>query len=536
MQRLVPRNRIFRLATALAIASLAGAVSASAATTGPTLVRDVQANLVQNGPFPQNKQNEPAIAQNPTDPKNLIAGANDEIDLPACTVSGCPFVANVGLSGVYVSDNGGKSWKQFSAPAGGDNTASFNGDGSTIHTLPGFGKLAREVGLPGLASDGDPNIAFNASGTAYYASLAGVRGTNIPDLITVSSSSDGGKTWSDPVLATNKTNPVDFNDKETVWVDRSAASHFNGNVYVSWTLFVGVPGTAEPIMFTRSTDGGKTWSPAEKLSASYNNNSIGGRQGSTIRTDAAGNVYVIWESGVTINGFKTDAQVFAKSTDGGATFSRPAVISPVHDLPSPLPGSSFRNDSFAAADIGPNGTVYVAWADYQSGHGTVVVSRSSNGGLNWTKPAAALDVAGRSAFFPGIAVSPDGSKVTVATQALDDVPAGTAPGAGVVTYDSYAAESTSSGTSFSAPVQISTASSDPDAGSTNSLKTQFQGDYNTLISDNTNAWFIWTDGRNAATCDAVDAYRAGTAPKPSVPDRCPDNFGNTDIFVATVTL
>jgi hypothetical protein len=539
MQRLVPRHRIFRLAAALAMASLAGAVSASAATTAPNFVGDVQANLVQNGPFPQNKQNEPAIAQNPTNPNNLIAGANDEIDLPACTASGCPFVANVGLSGVYVSNDGGKSWTQFSAPAGGNNTASFNGDGSTIHTLPGFGKLARQLGLPGLASDGDPSLGFSADGTAYYASLAGVRGTTIPDLITVSRSTDGGKSWSDPVLATNKTNPVDFNDKEAVWVDKSSTSPFKGNVYISWTLFVGVPGTAEPIVFSRSTDGGQTWSPAEKLSASFNNRTMGGRQGSTIRTDSKGNVYVIWESGVTINGFKTDAQVFAKSTDGGATFSRPAVIAAVHDLPSPLPGASFRNDSFPAADIDQvHGTIFVTWADYNAsaGHGKVLLTTSSNGGASWSTPATALDVDGRTAFFNGVAVSPDGQKVSVASQALDDVPAGTAPGAGVVSYDSYLAESTNGGASFSAPIRISTAPSDPDASSTNSLRAQFQGDYNTLISSNTNAWFIWTDARNGATCDAVDEFRAGTAPKPSVPASCSDNFGNTDIFVGTVTL
>jgi len=122
------------------------------------------------------------------------------------------------------------------------------------------------------------------------------------------------------------------------------------------------------------------------------------------------------------------------------------------------------------------------------------------------------------------------------TQALDDVPSDTAPGAGVVSDDSYFAESTNGGASFSAPLRISTASSDPDVGSTNSLRAQFQGDYNTLITDNTHAWFIWTDGRNGASCDAVDAFRAGTEPKPSVPDSCPNNFGNTDIFVGTITL
>jgi hypothetical protein len=524
-----------RLAASL-IVSLTLAASLSVVYAGSlALDFNSQTNLLQPSPFPQNKQNEPAIAQNPHDAMNLIAGANDEIDEPACTATGCPFVANVGQSGVYVSHDGGSSWSQFSAPAGGGNTASFNGNKKTIHTLPGFGTLASQIGLPGLASDGDPAIAFSRVGVAYYASLAGVRGTPAGDLLTVSRSSDEGANWSDPVLATNKDNPVDFNDKDAVWVDKSPTSKFSGNVYVSWTLFIGVPGKAEPIVFSRSTDGGKTFSAPQRLSASHNNNRIGGRQGSTIRADASGNIYVVWEDGVTINGTKTSAQVFAKSSDGGVSFSRPDVISPVVDLPSPLPGSSFRNDSFPAVDIDQvSGTVYVAWADFQSGRGQVMLSSSSDGGSTWSPASVVLDVAGRSAFFPGVAVSPDGTRVTVATQALDAVPAGTQPGAGVVKYDSYLAESVN-GAAFTAPLKVSTASSDPDGSSTNSLGAQFQGDYNTLISDNLHAWFIWTDGRNAATCPAVDAFRAGTAPKPSVPAKCPANFGNTDIVVGRVS-
>ena len=535
MHRLQPRRQILHLAAAIAIGAIGSAVNALAAT-GPNF--NSQTNLVQAGPFPQNKQNEPAIAQNPADPFNLIAGANDEIDEPACSAIACPFVGNVGVSGVYVSHDGGATWKQFSAAAGGANTASFTGDGSTIHTLPGFGNLARQLGIPGLASDGDHGIAFSADGVAYYSSLVGVRGGSATsELLTVSRSTDGGESWSDPVLATDRTNPVDFNDKPAIWVDKSPTSRFKGNVYVSWTLFTGVQDRAEPIAFTRSTDGGRTWSSVQRLSASHNNNTVGGRQGSTVRTDAQGNIYVVWETGVVINGLKVDAQVFAKSTDGGVRFSAQAVVAPVHDLPSPLPGSSFRNDSFPTVDIDQvTGAVYVAWADYQNGHGRVVFSKSTNGGATWSAPAVALDVPGRSAFFPGIAVSPDGTKVTVSTQAVDDVPSGMAPGAGVVFYDSYLAESTNGGINFSAPLKISTASSDPDASSTNSLRAQFLGDYNTLISDNQHAWFVWTDGRNAATCDAVDAFRAGTAPKPSVPDSCPDTFGNTDIVVAQVNL
>src|SRR5712692_8320068 len=387
-------------------AGVATLVALVVAGAGPALALssdfDTQTNLVQSAPFPQNKQNEPAIAQNPAHPMHLIAGANDEIDEPACTASGCPFVGNVGLSGVYLSSNGGASWSQFSAPAGGDNTASHNG--GMIHTLPGFAKLARQLGVPNLASDGDPTIAFNLDGVAYYGSLAGVRGiaTN-SELLTVSRSSDNGQTWSDPVLATDRTNPVDFNDKINLWVDRSASSPFQGTVYVSWTLFRGGPERAEPIMLSRSTDGGMTFSPAQQVTPAYNNNSIGGRQGSAIRSAPNGDVYVFFESGTQINGTKTNAQMFVKSTDGGVHFSNQDVASTVVDIPDPLPGASFRNDSFPAVDIGPHGTVYVVWTDFRNGRGQVMLTTSSNGGAIWTAASVALDVTARSAFFPGVA-------------------------------------------------------------------------------------------------------------------------------------
>ena len=165
-----------------------------------------------------------------------------------------------------------------------------------------------------------------------------------------------------------------------------------------------------------------------------------------------------------------------------------------------------------------------------------MLTTSATGGASWTPAVVVLDVAGRSAFFPGVAVTPDGSKVSIATQALDAVPTGTAPGAGVVHYASYLAESVNGGGGFSAPHKISSASSDPDGSSTNGLTAQFQGDYNTLISDNQHAWFIWTDARSATPCAAVDAFWAGTGPQPNVPASCAGTFGNTDILVGRVSL
>src|SRR3954470_16807023 len=70
-------------------------------------------------PFPQNSQDEPAIAIDPMHPNVLAAGANDSIDEPGCNVGEdriCQIEsadqAGVGVSGVYFSTNRGQSWTQ----------------------------------------------------------------------------------------------------------------------------------------------------------------------------------------------------------------------------------------------------------------------------------------------------------------------------------------------------------------------------------------------------------------------------------------
>ncbi len=91
-------------------------------------------------------------------------------------------------------------------------------------------------------------------------------------------------------------------------------------------------------------------------------------------------------------------------------------------------------------------------------------------------------------------------------------------------------------------MKISSASSDPAVSAQNNLARQFWGDYNTLVSSDSGAWFIYTDSRNGAGCPAVDDYQLYLAgltstpvDKPAPPNDCTDSqFGNTDIYVSMV--
>ena len=141
-------------------------------------------------PFPQNKQNEPGLAVDPTRPNILAAGANEELDLQPCPTEApaagprCPFTEGVGISGIYFSFDGGASWTQPTYH--GYSARNCTPDECTPEDDGPIGTLPRYVENK-LVSDGDPALVFGprpgrdgfawANGSRlYYANIA----TNFP--------------------------------------------------------------------------------------------------------------------------------------------------------------------------------------------------------------------------------------------------------------------------------------------------------------------------------------------------------------------
>jgi len=299
-----------------------------------------------------------------------------------------------------------------------------------------------------------------------------------------------------------------------------------------------------------SDDEGRTWSSAVQVSAGNNNLAQGERETGQIAVSSAGTVEAFWTENADSKGKYPDTQVVATSTDGGKTFSAPITIATLTDYPltgtpfdavdlfNRVPGMSARVDCYPHPASDPSSTrVYAVWCDFAGGHGVVKAAVSTDG-LTWTQLGTIADVTGRNAFFPAASVSPSGV-VSVAFDALTTPPANDPWQTGTQVYDVYYVQSTPSG-AFTAPIRVSSASSNPDGSSYNNLMEQFLGDYIQIVSGPASAYIVWTDSRNATPCAAVDAYRAAvyggskTAVAPNPDTACASSFGNTDTMIAAV--
>jgi len=299
-------------------------------------------------------QNETSIAVNPTNPRNLVAGAND---YRTC----CDFTGlNDGTGWAYASFDGGATWGNVQLPG---LTAETGGKGNF--------KL--------MDSAGDPVLAFGPDGTAYYANIVFSR-VSPASGIAVSTSSDGGRTWSAPNMVAFVKSAVFFNDKE--WI----AAGPNGKVVVTWTTFNqgarGLGYIASPIVGAISYDMGKTWNrqgfPISDAAHPFN-------QGSQVGFAPNGDLYVAYEASSPSTGYLTDALALARSTDDGRSFSTVELARvyddldcyPVYGGRQALTNQHFRLNSYPSMSIDPTtGRIALAWADDQ-GAGTCGAGGSS---------------------------------------------------------------------------------------------------------------------------------------------------------------
>ena len=147
-----------------------------------------------------------------------------------------------------------------------------------------------------------------------------------------------------------------FNDKTSIEVDRGLASPYAGNVYVAWSVFQGLHGNNE-IMFARSTDHGQTFSHPMKISEG----SLG-NQFADIAVTRNGTVYVAWNGTVGSRANGRDAMLWVRSTDGGRSFTKPAVAADFDGFDAadfvgdPEAAEEAREEAFENAD-GPESEV-----------------------------------------------------------------------------------------------------------------------------------------------------------------------------------
>ncbi|MDT5010052.1 MAG: hypothetical protein QOH57_1669, partial [Mycobacterium sp.] len=272
-----------------------------------------------------------------------------------------------------------------------------SGDGGQTWDAPDF--------LPGMTfSSGadspfervsDASVAYDAAHGVWLISSIPIMANGAVPVVYVNRSIDDGRTWSGPIaLPAPQNKKVDL-DKNWTVCDNWALSPHRGTCCTEYDDF----GSGGIIRMSRSTDGGRTWSPG--VAAGGPAKGLGGQP----VVQPNGNVIVPFDA--------YDGKIESiMSTDGGTSWTKAIEVAPIraHQVAGGL-----RTRSMPSAEIDGAGRVYVVWQDcrfrVKCAANDIVLSRSADG-VNWTKPARIpIDpvASGVDHFIPGLAVDPNSS-------------------------------------------------------------------------------------------------------------------------------
>ncbi len=334
-------------------------------------------------------QNESSIAVNPVNPNMLIASAVDYRDTSA--------------TWVYFSTNAGKSWrnKNLNRP------------------------------FPGWRSSNDPSVAFSYDGIGYlvYGGFGILSDSGIlsgENGVFLARSTDGGINWEAhiPIIVHKGVQTLDsnFEDKYYITCDNSPQSPYRGYLYVPWKR-VTPKDSATQIVIAKSTNRGSSWSqplPVSPRKSGTSEDTTFGQSFPLCTVGPNGEVYLVWNDG-------TESSIgFAKSIDGGASFSSPRNIIKYkpfgrtkfitgqgnrHTVKGAVRAEAYPSIVCDVTGGARNGYLYLCWS--ADSIPNVYFSRSTDGGATWSIPQIVHSETKNDQFWQWIAIDPTNGDLAI---------------------------------------------------------------------------------------------------------------------------
>jgi hypothetical protein len=443
---------------------------------------------------------EPYIAVDPTNPDHLITSVQQD----RWNDGGANGLTNA------VSVNGGATW-------------------DLAATQPPFtvceGAAAGSAGAFDRATD--PWVSISSDGAIAY-SISDSFNANGPGFggassIIISRSTDGGVTWQTPVTARLDESFSVLNDKESVTADTRASHPLDA--YAVWDRLASPTTNANPsatnhaqafrgpAMFSKTTDGGATWSTGRVIFDPGEKNQTIGNQIVVPRTGpAAGQLIdgfdlILNKGGAGNNQRQANLVAIIRSTDGGSTWSGPTIAGPEQVAQVFINGQYIRtSDELPEFAAGPEGNLYAVWQDGRfspSGAAKIAFSESTDGGATWSTPIRVDKSPGDvQAFTPQVAIRSDG---TVAVQYYDLENATPASPGLTDQFLVTCSSACSSSSSWSAPTRLSTTGSF-DMLTAPISRGPFVGDYDGLVPTGSGFGSAFVMAQPIATAGPTDLF------------------------------
>ncbi len=276
--------------------------------------------------------NEPSIAIDPNNTNRLVAACN--------------------INSYFFSEDGGNTWTS--------------------------GLLSSSYGVWG-----DPCMMVDNAGDYYFFHLSyPSSGGSFIDRIVCQKYSSGS--WNNGTYF--GLNPPKDQDKEWVYYDRATEK-----IYACWTEFDAYGSTnsnnKSRILFVQSSDHGATWSAPVKVNdvdgdCVDSDNTV---EGAVPAVGPSGEIYTAWSGPAGIQ--------FSRSTDGGLTWSDNVLVDTQPGgwdfaIPGIYRANGMPITLCDLSDSPYHGTIYVSWGDQRNGANDtdIWLRKSTDGGQTWSEP------------------------------------------------------------------------------------------------------------------------------------------------------